>query len=271
MLFRSSSSQSLAAPLFSSLGLSSVGGNSGSLQYNNNGSFDGSNVYVGNDNKVLLGSDEEGSANIVLPTSGLFNTVFNNSRNNVDFIVKGNSDKNLYFGYEGRLGLNMPSGARPQTSLHIINNSCQEGIRLENRNQCYPSNLTLYHKPSATIDAGSVVGTINLSAKNSNNNQVQYVQLRSKALSFASNFTKGEFAVAIENNGAQIEQLRVNSSGVYVTNSLYASNLKLSTPTTSGNLLISDNNGNLVLTNVNNSPIIDLLDDGVVVFTGVCT
>jgi hypothetical protein len=296
---------SLSSELFSSLS-SDPQGSSGSLQYNNNGVFGEAPVYVGSNQKLLLGSTLESSSNAILPTSGNYPVVFNNQNLASDFIVKGSGDKNLFFGYEGRLGLNIPSGARPQTSLHIVTNSCQEGLRLENRNQCYPANITLYHKPNSVISQNSTIGTINLSAKNSSSNQVDYVQLLARANSYTTNATKGEFAIKIEDSNSKIEALKVNSSGTFISNSLYISSLKYTIPTTSGNVLMSDNNGNIllssinnipinistlkytqtassgnilisdgsgsiILTNVNNTPIIDLLDGAVITFTGICS
>jgi hypothetical protein len=258
-----------------------------SLQYNVGGSLNGSNLYIGLNNKFLLGSSTEENAQTILPTSGSYPIVFNNLRYSSDFIVKGSGDKNLFFGHDGRLGLNIPSGARPQTSLHIINNSCQEGIRLENRNQCYPSNITLYNKPQQLPDAGSIIGTINLSSKNSTNNQIEFAQIRGRAVSSTASATIGEFSVAVNKANSQIEaltvnpdqtnivagtnRLRVSTSGIDLTGSVKLSSLKWGLPSSSGQILISDGNGNLILTNVSNTPIINVLDGEVIVFTGVCS
>lgn len=300
----SASSLSDNSPVFSSF--NTPNGASGSLQYNNGGLLAEAPIYVGNNNKLLLGSASETTAYSIIPTSGNYTTVFNNNKTSSDFIVRGSGDKNLFFSYDGKLGLNIPSGARPLTALHLLNNSCQEGIRLENRNQCYPANITLYHKPNGALTANATIGTLNLSAKNSINNQVDYVQLLARASSFTANATKGEFAVQLENNGLKIEPLKVNTSGTFISNALYINSLKYSVSVPSGHILTTDNNGNIlprslnsfdtnitsikytgsipsgyilmgngngsvVLTNINNSPIINLLDASVVTFTGVCS
>jgi hypothetical protein len=262
-------------------------GASGSLQYNDGSFIAGTDAYFKN-NKLLLGSVNEVSAHTILSTVGGSNTVFNNTRTAADFIVKGSGDKNLFFGYDGKLGINIPSGARPQTSLHIINNACHEAIRLENRNQCYPANLTLYHKPSTLPADNSIVASINLSSKNSSNNQVDMAQLRGRALSANATSTSGELAFAVDKAGIAVEamvinadkttisatnnnRLQVSSSGIYLSGSVNLSSLKWNGSNTSGLFLVSDGNGNIVLTTANNSPIIDLLEPAVVVFTGVCT
>lgn len=261
---------------------------SGSVQYNDGTYITGSNIYIDSiNNKILLGNLSESLAHTILSTSGNSPTVFNNTRSGSDFIVRGSGDKSLFFGYEGRLGVNIPSGSRPQTVLHLINNACQEGIRLENRNQCYPSNLTLYHKPSTVPANNSIVGTINLSAKNSSNNQVEFAQLRARALSANATSTSGEFAIAVDRSGilsesfvvnansssliANNNRINVSTSGIDLIGQVRLSSLRWSGTASSGQILMSDSSGNIILTNPNNSSIIDLLDPGVIVFTGVCT
>lgn len=261
---------------------------SGSVQYNDGTYITGSNIYIDNvNNKILLGNRLESLAHTILSTSGNNSNIFNNTRAGSDFIVRGSGDKNLFFGHEGRLGVNIPSGSRPQTVLHLVNNACQEGIRLENRNQCYPSNLTLYHKPSTVPANNSIIGTINLSAKNSSNNQIEFAQLRARALSANATSTSGEFAIAVDRSGVLSESLIINAnssslitnsnrinvstSGIDLIGQVRLSSLRWSGVASSGQILMSDSSGNLILTNPNNSSIINLLDPGVIVFTGVCT
>lgn len=278
---------STAATGFSAMNTVAAGG-SGSLQYNEGQYLAGSDIYIDNvNNQLLFGSTISNNATSIIPFSGVSSTIFNNLRGPSDFIVRGSGEKNLFFGHEGRLGINIPSGSRPQTSLHIINNACQEAIRLENRNQCYPANLTLYHKPSTLPEDNSIAATINLSGKNSSNNQIEYVQLRSRIISANAISTSGEFAIATEKLGNRIESIitnadrtniiagtnsiNVSTSGIQLSGDVSISSLKWPTSNISGQLLMSDGNNNIVLTSPNDSSIIDLLDAGIVVFTGVCT
>jgi hypothetical protein len=199
-----------------------------------------------------------------------------------NFVVTGVVDRSLVFTRDGKLGLNIPSGSLPQTSLHILNYACQEGIRLENRNSCYPANLTLYHKPSTLPTSHSVVSTFNLSSKNSANTQINYAQIRSKIINSDASYSSGEFAIAIQNNGSLVEAFRLNPTGLNITvknNSINMTenhimlngNVKFGQNPPSGNILVTDSSGNLVLTNISSSPIISVLDGPVVVFTGVCS
>jgi hypothetical protein len=263
---------------------------SGSVQYNNGTSISGSQLYVDSLNqKLLLGNRTENLASIILSTNGNSSNIFNNTRTSSDFIVKGSGDKSFWFLNSGKVGINVPTTAPPESvsTLHIINTACGEGIRLENRNQCSPANLTLYHKPSTVPVNNSIVSTINLSAKNSSNNQIEFVQLRARALSAIANSSSGEFAIAVDRSGSLTEAVLVNpnmtslisntnrinisSSGIDLIGDVRMSSIKLAGPVISGQILMSNSNGNLVLTSPNNSSIIDLLDPGVIVFTGVCT
>jgi hypothetical protein len=183
------------------------GGDPYSLQFNSAGYFDGSLVYY-KDNKILVGGSGVAQANTIIPLS-TGNFVVNNKNYASDFIVKGVGDKNLFFDNDGKLGINIPSGYRPATALHVISNSCLDIMRLENRNQC-SANLTLYHKPSTIPPTGSIAARINLSGKNSASQQINYVQLKSRILNSTLGNTQGEFIVSIENAGSSIDSMIIN-------------------------------------------------------------
>ena len=167
------------------------GGSAYSFQYNDgsNGLL-GSELYwsSGNTNKLLLGSSSELLAHSIIPTSGDADTIFNQDLKNSDFIVYGSGQpyRNLFFSYDGKVGINIPSGSRPQTIFHVVNYSCSEILRLENRTACQPAKLTVYHKPSG-ISNGNICSILNLAGRDSNNNQKDYAQL----YSIASNTTDG--------------------------------------------------------------------------------
>jgi len=175
--------------------LSDPQGSSYSLQYKIDGTtFGGSNTYwEPNNQQLLLGADNTNSAKNILSTSGNYTTVFNNTKDGSDFIVYGSGtpDKNLFFSYDGRVGVNIPSGSRPSTLFHVVNTVCQEGIRLENRTSCHPANITLYHKPSTTIDNNSTVAQLKLAAKNSNGNQTNYARIEARAVNTSAGSEKG--------------------------------------------------------------------------------
>lgn len=185
------------------------GGDPYSLQFNSAGYFDGSSVYY-IDNKILVGGSGVSQANTIIPLS-TGNLVVNNKNYASDFIVKGSGDKNLFFGNDGKLGINIPSGYRPGTVLHVVNNSCLDGIRLENKNQC-SANLTLYHKPSTIPATGSISARINMAGKDSAAQQVNYVQLKSKILNSTIGQTAGEFTVSVQSSGNLVDVLSISNN-----------------------------------------------------------
>jgi len=185
------------------------GGDPYSLQFNSAGYFDGSSVYY-KDNKILVGGSGVAQANTIIPLS-TGNLVVNNKNYASDFIVKGVGDKNLFFDNDGKLGINIPSGHKPATALHVISNSCLDIVRLENKNQC-SANLTLYHKPSTIPATGSIAARINLAGKDSAAQQVNYVQLKSKILNSTLGQTSGEFTVSVENAGSLVDVLSISNN-----------------------------------------------------------
>jgi len=169
---------------------STPNGNDYSFQYKDGSNLAGSNLYwgSGNTNKLLLGSSSENNAHTVIPSSGSASTIFNKDLQASDFIVYGSGQpyRNLFFSYDGRVGINIPSGSRPQTVFHVVNYSCSEILRLENRTACQPAKFTIYHKP-ASISNGNVCSILNLAGRDSNNNQKDYASIQS----FASDTTNG--------------------------------------------------------------------------------
>ena len=204
-------------------------GNIYSFQYNNGSdTFAGANMYwsSGNTNKLLLGADNETAAHSIIPTSGNSNFVLNNLHNNNNFIVHGSGTKNLFFTYDGKLGLNVPTGTGPSTIVHVVNTICSEILRLENRKSCKETTITLYHAPSGTAVTG-VVSTINLAGKDSNGNQLNYSQLRSTALNTSAGSTKGQFDIVVAGANTEVKTLQTNTDSTtlgYVNNKLNINN-----------------------------------------------
>lgn len=220
-----------------------------SFQFNDgSNTFGSSNVYwsSGDTNKLLLGSDVENSAHAILPTSGTASTIFNNDATNSDFIVKGSGTKNMFFSYDGRLGLNIPSGSRPQTIFHVINTVCQEGFRLENRNPCKPASMTLYHVPNGSLTNGDLVAEINLAGKDTNNTtKVDYAKIQSRALDWTASSPKGQFDVVVATTSTGVRTIASNPDNTtigYSGNNLKINNAGISTLGYSGSYLSVSSN-----------------------------
>lgn len=182
--------------------LSDPSGTDLSFQYKDGTNFSGADFYYGADSTLLLGADTAGSAHAIIPVNGSGTTIFNADNQNANFVIEGSGTRNLFFDYRGRLGLNIPSGSLPSTIVHIINSTCKEGIRLENRTSCHPANMTLYYKPSSSLSANETVGEINLSAKDTAGNQTDFVQLQSIAMSNTAGTPKGQFNVSVATSDA---------------------------------------------------------------------
>ena len=205
----------LSSQSFSALSLQAEG-NDRSLQFNNNSAISGSQIYYSTDNNMLLGSSVSATAHTIIPVSGSGDVVFNNDNNiNSNFFVKGSGNRSLVFTYDGRLGLNIPSGVRPATLFHLINYSCQEGMRFENRSSCYPANITLYHKPSGNISSNSAVATVTLAGKDSNGNKVDYATIQSKAVSSTADQTKGQLNILVNDAGSSVSALNISPTQIY--------------------------------------------------------
>ena len=253
--------------------LSNAGGSVLSFQYNSDGSsFDGGNLYYGSGNKILFGTDTESSAHHIIPSSGNGNVIFNSDNTNTNFIVEGSGSRNLFFDYRGRLGLNIPSGSSPDTILHIINSTCKEGIRLENRSACHPSNITLYYKPSTSISSNTVVAEINLSAKNSVGNQVDYASIDVTAIDTTAGSSKGQLNISVATSdaaGTGINTIITNPDYTYVGYS--GNNLTINKTGSSvlgyANSYISSSNSNVTI----QAPAINLNSSTIVIGTGVST
>jgi hypothetical protein len=194
-------------------------GPNGSIQYKvNSTSFGGSNIYYSNASNSLLfgGTGSEQSADTVISGSGT--TIFNKTSKNTDFIINGSGNRNCIFDASGKIGLNLPSGAKPATLLHIVGQGCDSNIRLENRSSCSTPKLVLYHKPSTTLDSGSLVGSIHLAGKNSVGSEIDYSQIRTRAISSQASSPSGELVVSINNGGSSLDSLTVNSDSVAIRN-----------------------------------------------------
>lgn len=194
-------------------------GNPYSFQYNDgaNGLL-GSELYwsSGTSNKLLLGADSESLAHTIIPTSGSGSVIFNNDRQNADFLVYGSGNRNLFFTYDGRLGLNIPSGSRPTTIFHVINTICQEGFRLENRNVCHPANMTLYHKPNGSLSNNTQISQINLAAKNASGNKIDYAQIEAYSLSTQLSAEKGHIDLVVKSGSVDEKVFSANPDEVLV-------------------------------------------------------
>jgi hypothetical protein len=244
-----------------------------SFQYNTgDNNIGGAELYYGSGNKILFGDDVETSAHHIIPVSGSGNTIFNNDNANSNFIVEGSGTRNLFFDYRGRLGLNIPSGSSPDTIFHIVNTTCREGIRLENRTSCHPANITLYHSPVSAISANAIVAEINLAAKNSLGNQTDFSTIQSKAMDNTAGTSKGQLNIVVATSHAAGTGIKTISTDPDATIVGY-SGVNL-TVNNGGSASLGYNNSKVITSNnavTIQSPAINLNSSNIILGTGLAT
>ena len=261
-----------------------------SLQYKVNSDFDGANVYWDTSNSGLLfGSDSSLYAKNIISTTGNYNTYFNKTLDSSSFIAYGadSLDRNLYFHPSGRLGINIPSGSEPSTVFHIINTACKQGIRLENRTACTGANITLFHKPSADIQANDTISIISFNAKNSLGNEKIYGNIIAKAESPINAAETGIIELSAVSGSSMITSLRCGPSSStlgYTNTSIVLNNNSSITLSNNNNNILIDNNQirlnsnsvvttgtisatniqtqNLILPNISENTLLTVDDDG---------
>ena len=263
--------QALSENNFSSL--SDPVGENRSLQYNNNGSFDDTSVYWGSNEQLLFGNSSANLAKNIIPSSGNYPLILNQTKNNSDFVVygAGSGEKNVFFTYDGKLGINIPTGVRPQTIVHIINSSCQESLRVENRSTCYSADVSIYHRPPTSIPTGAVLSQLKLSSKDNSGNRVDYIKLQGKAKSTNTGSAKGQFDIVVNNGGSGVATLQTNPDETilgYANSNTTASTNNIRNTVGSSILNIATNNIGLSSTSINVSGILNL-NNNIVINSGL--
>jgi hypothetical protein len=232
-------------------------GNTGSIQYKSGeGVFGGSSIYFDNSTGSLSFGE---NADITISPSG--DTIFNNGRQNINFIVKGSGNRNLFFDASGRLGLNLPSGSVPQNLLHLVGYSCDTNVKIENRGSCTTPKLVLYHKPSTLLSNDSEISSIHLSAKSSSGSETEYAKIKAIAASTDSVSPSGAMVVSVNNGGTPLEALYIHPSNLALRNkdrelSITSSGVVTDRLVATSGLSITYLNGNNKILAVNNQQIL---------------
>lgn len=176
-------------------------GSVGSIQFKDSSvAFGGNNnLYWHNTSGLfMVGGSSVSSANIVLSNNST--NIINNQKNDTDFIVRGTGNNVLYFDAStGRLGVNTSS---PSTILHVVGRCANDTLKIESTTEC-PTGvaLTLLHNPNTGSSTGDYPATINFAGRNSNGQQVNFAQIRSKILGTDLSNTSGELAFNVDQYG----------------------------------------------------------------------
>ena len=188
-------------------------GSAGSIQFKSSSTLfgGGSDLFWDSTNKYfLVGGSSVSSANMVLPASSGQNTIINKLGYDSDLQVKGTGTNQLYFDASaGRLGINTNT---PSTICHIVGRCASDTLRVESTTACATGvALTLYHSPSAGSSIDDYPATINLAGRNSNGQQVNYAQIRSKILGTTIGSTSGEIVISVDNSGVSTSIIAANA------------------------------------------------------------
>lgn len=188
----------------------SVAGSNKSIQYNNNSVQAGSQAFWDNSSKTLfLGSDNNVSnADVVISSSQ------NKASGIYPFLLKLNNGNFFALTKEGKVGINTPSLPLYESSPHFhVVGRCAvfEGI-------CGAGGvaLTLYNNPEVVPGSGSIAGTVNLSARNSNRNVVNFAQVQSKVLNPVKGQTQGQFLVNVDASGLPNNVLKLDNNNFQI-------------------------------------------------------
>lgn len=198
--------------LFSSEEMSGGGSSLGmpvkSLQYNNNNSQAGAKAYWDDTFKTLY----FGETNNVSNADVVISATQNKTSGIYPFLLKLNNGNYFALTKEGKIGINTPSLPLYESSPHFhVVGRCAvfEGI-------CGAGGvaLTLYNNPEVVPQSGSLAGTVNLSARNSNRNVVNFAQVQSKILNPIKGQTQGQFLVNVDVSGLPKNVLKLDNNNV---------------------------------------------------------
>jgi hypothetical protein len=189
-------------------GGSSLGMPVKSLQYNNNNSQAGAKAYWDDTFKTLY----FGETNNVTNADVVISATQNKTSGIYPFLLKLNNGNYFALTKEGKVGINTPSLPLYESSpnFHVVGRCAVfEGI-------CGAGGvaLTLYNNPEVVPQSGSLAGTVNLSARNSNRNVVNFAQVQSKILNPIKGQTQGQFLVNVDVSGVPKNLLKLDNSNV---------------------------------------------------------
>lgn len=248
---------------------------SGAIPYNNNGSPESTKLFWGDNDKLLFGNTQPSLASHIFPTTGNYSTIINNANNSSDFIVYGSGDtSNLYFSKDGRLGLNMPTGVdgnnlQPITLLHLVNTFCRDAIRIDNRSDCYPASVNLYHRPVTDSNIGNdkEIAKFTMSSVTTDKVYTAFANIVAKSKSVVPGSSKGQLEINVKSPSSTLTTISTNSDETKLgyTNS----NINIGDSSISVAAPVIALNGNLSISgNISTAPVSTMNINGVTIASG---
>jgi len=193
-------------------GGSVVGGLSKSVQFNNAGSITGGKLFWDNNTETLYFGDTSNILNADLVISA----TQNKASGIYPLYVRLNNGNFFALTKDGKVAINTPSLPLYESSpnFHMVGrcavfegNCGSAGVA-----------LTLFNNPDVVPLVGSVGGSFNMSARNSNRNVVNYAQIQSKILNPNKGVSSGQFLVNVDVSGSPYNIMSMDLSNLIVGN-----------------------------------------------------
>lgn len=172
-----------------------VGGVNKTLQFNNAGSISGGKAYWDDPTKTLYFGD----TNNVLNADVVLSASQNKASGIYPLFVRLNNGNFFALTKNGKVAINTQSLPLYESSpnFHMVGrcavfegNCGSAGVA-----------LTLFNNPDVVPPVGSVGGSFNMSARNSNRNVINYAQVQSKILNPNKGVSSGQFLVNVDVSG----------------------------------------------------------------------
>jgi transcription antitermination factor NusG len=181
-----------------------VGGTNNSLQFNKNSVSSGGKAFWDNDSKTLYFGENNNilNADVVLSSSQI------KSSGIYPLSIKLNSGNFFAVTKDGKVAINTPSLPLYESSpnFHMVGRCAVfEGT-------CGSAGvaLTLFNNPDVVPAIGSVGGSFNMSARNSNRNVINYAQIQSKILNPNKGQSSGQFLVNVDVSGSPYNVMKLD-------------------------------------------------------------
>jgi hypothetical protein len=220
-----------------------VGGTNNSLQFNKNSVASGGKAFWDNTSKTLYFGENNNilNADVVLSSSQI------KSSGIYPISVKLNSGNFFAVTKDGKVAINTPSLPLYESSpnFHMVGRCAVfEGT-------CGSAGvaLTLFNNPDVVPAVGSIGGSFNMSARNSNRNVINYAQIQSKILNPNKGHSSGQFLVNVDVSGSPYNVMKLDLANLEVGNNDLSSSSQVgvfgkdnTTHKTTNSKIVGDNN-----------------------------
>jgi hypothetical protein len=189
-----------------------VGGLNKAVQFNNAGSISGGKVYWDDPSKTLYFGD----TNNVLNADLVVSASQNKASGIYPFYIRLNNGNFFALTKDGKVSINTQSLPLYESSpnFHMVGRCAV----FEGNCGAAGVALTLFNNPDVVPQVGSVGGSFNMSARNSNRNVVNYAQVQSKILNPNKGVSSGQFLVNVDVSGSPYNVTSLDLANLVIGN-----------------------------------------------------